>query len=142
MIERFDGNGGRAALVEELTRQVVVNGDVQLAEALADNVILKEFDAEEILIEQHGEDNSLYFILTGEITIVINGETIATRLSGAHVGEMAMIDRRAVRSAQCKAAGKAVMAEISERDFSVIAEEHPKLWRGIASVMSLSLIHI
>ena len=80
MIERFEGCGGRAALVEELSRQVIVNGDVRLAEAIADNVTLKEFDAAQILIEQHGEDNSLYFILIGKISIEINEEPIVCLL--------------------------------------------------------------
>ena len=52
---------------------------------------------------------------------------------------MAMIDRRAVRSAKCKAVDKAVVAEISEHDFSAIAEVYPKLWRGIASEISSRL---
>ena len=136
MIERFSGDSGRAALVEELGRQVVVNGDAGLAEIFADSIELIELEADEVLIEQHGEDNSLYFILTGGVSIEVNGEVIANRLAGTHVGEMALVDRRAVRSASCKVTTKAVVAVVTESDFSAIADDYPKLWRRIAIELS------
>jgi predicted nucleotide-binding protein len=57
---------------------------------------------------------------------------MAIRPPGQHVGEMALIDSYARRSATVKAIEATTVAEISERDFNKLADRHPTLWRRLA----------
>lgn len=132
MIERFQGEEGLRLLVRELRNQTSVRGDEKLANALAKVVTLQELNEGGVLIEQNSEDTEIYFILYGNFDIKINGRLVAVRESGTHVGEMALLDSAAVRSATVVASKKSVVAKVSEPDFSSIANAHPDLWRQLA----------
>lgn len=132
MIERFEGDRGRHLLAEALVDQGIVNGSVELATKLLEVAQLREIDSGNILITQDAEDNDIFFVISGSLTIEANGRSVATRCAGTHVGEMALIDRKARRSATVVAAEKTVVAQITEQDFSRVADENPDLWRRIA----------
>jgi len=88
---------------------------------------------------QGGEDNDLYFILSGSVHVFVNSREVATRRAGEHVGEMALIDLTAVRSATVITAEPSVVAKISEHDFSRIANRNPVIWRKLASIIAQRL---
>ncbi|WP_044302653.1 TIR domain-containing protein [Rhodopirellula sallentina] len=132
MIERFSGDDCKRHLIAELRKQTVVLGCEAFAGALANVSHLRELQKGDILITQGGEDTDMYFVITGSLAIQANGRTVATRSAGTHVGEMALIDRQAVRSATVLAAEKTVVAMVSEPDFSQVANGNPELWRRIA----------
>lgn len=132
MIERFEGEDGKRALIEELRSQAIVLGNDQLSSALAEVAELKELKEGDVLIEQGDEDTEIYFIVTGSFAIKANGRQVANRDAGTHVGEMALIDKKAVRSATVIAATKSVVVMVSERDFSRVANNYPELWRRIS----------
>ena len=135
MIQKFqDEADGKRRLVDSLRRLELVRGDEDLAEALADVADLEEHPPESILLEQGGNDDHLVLILSGEVKIIANGREIAIRKSRQHVGEMALIDPTAQRSASvvCSGVSDTLIAKISEPDFSRIAERHPDLWRRLA----------
>ena len=132
MIERFQGDDGMRLLIGELRNQTIVNGSDGLASALVDVAELRELAEGDVLIEQDSEDTDVFFIVTGSFTIQVNGRKVATRKSGTHVGEMALIDSAAVRSATVIAAEKSVVAKVSEPDFTIVANAHPDLWRRIS----------
>ena len=132
MIERFEGNDGKRRLIEELRNQTIVLGSDRLASALSEVAELKEIKKNDILIEQGGEDTEIYFVITGSFAIKVNCRQVAERQAGTHVGEMALIDSKAVRSATIVAASKSVVAMVSESNFSKVANDHPELWRRIS----------
>ena len=132
MIERFEGDEGKRRLIGELRNQTIVLGSDELALALADVAQLKELNEGDVLIKQDGEDTEVHFIIVGCFAIEANGRQVAERLAGTHVGEMALIDTKAVRSATVVASSKSVVATVSESDFSSTANDHPELWRRIA----------
>src|SRR5690348_15211884 len=70
-----------------------------------------------------------FFVLTGEVTVLVNGRTVASRPAGTHVGEMALVDPLAKRSATVIAAESTVAIMLAEHHFSKIASRHPELWR-------------
>ena len=78
-------------LLEALLTQKLVRGNQSLARDLSQLVELRAVEAGQVLIQQGGDDNDLYFLLAGRYEIVVNGRKIATRGSGEHVGEMAAI---------------------------------------------------
>ena len=62
----------------------------------------------------------------------MNGRELAIRQASQHVGEMAMIDTSASRCATVIAIEQTVVAKVTEKDFTPIANKHPLLWRQLA----------
>jgi CRP/FNR family transcriptional regulator, cyclic AMP receptor protein len=132
MIRRFQE---RHKLVEALQRQQIVENNKHVAEELADVVELIQFEASSpgnVVITQNAADNDLFLILTGRVSIWVNGREQAVRRAGQYVGEMAMIDISAPRSATVIAIEQTVVAKVAEKDFTPIANKHPSLWRQLA----------
>jgi CRP/FNR family transcriptional regulator, cyclic AMP receptor protein len=132
MIERFQDP---VKLVAGLQRQQVVGNDKKIAERLAAVSTLLKYDisgSNNVLITQDDSDNDIFFILAGRVSIWVNGKEVAIRGAGQHVGEMALIDNSAPRCATVRAIEQTVVAKIQEKDFTPIADKHPKLWRNLA----------
>jgi predicted nucleotide-binding protein len=106
---------------------------------LATYVILKDFRPGQDLIIQGQCDDDIYFILSGSVSVIVNGRNIATRKAGEHVGEMALIDTTARRSATVKTLEPTVAAKVTERGFARTANKYPELWRRIAVVVAQRL---
>lgn len=132
MLPRFEGAGGKQKLAEVLRSQPLVAGDASLAAALAEKGKFVEAAPAEVIIEQEAADNDIYFVISGSVEIWVNGRHITTRVAGCHVGEMALIDPTARRSATVKAAEPSVCVRIAEPDFTALAQDYPHLWRGLA----------
>ncbi len=132
MISRFCGKEGRNRLIFALRKQIVVHDNESLSMELADQAELIQLESGETLIAQNNIDNELYFILSGRLSIIANGREVAIRNSGQHVGEMALIDPSARRSASVIAIEQTVVAKISEPTFTALADRYPRVWRLIA----------
>ena len=132
MIERFEGENGKRLLAETFADQGIVNGDKDVAAGLLKVARLQELESGDVLITQDADDNDIYFVISGSLTIKANGRSVATRKAGTHVGEMALIDRKARRSATVVAAEKTVVAKVTEPEFSDVARDRGELWRRIA----------
>lgn len=132
-IERFTGGQTAPALLQALCEQSIVHGNNVLAAAFAKVVKLEEHAPGTPLIEQGNADNHIFFILIGEVTIVINGQEVAHRKAGQHVGEMALLYPGALRSASVIARETVVTALVTESDFTTVAAAHPETWRRVAA---------
>ena len=132
-IERFSGGATAPALLQALTEQYIVHGDVALAAALAKVVKLEEHVPGTRIIEQGKADNHILFVLIGEVAIVINGQEVAYRKTGQQVGEMALLSVGALRSASVIARETVVTALVTEADFTTAAAAYPEAWRRIAA---------
>jgi predicted nucleotide-binding protein len=141
MLERFLGPDGKRRLVEALCDQALVCGESDLAEALADVCRVAEFPSGHRLIEQNGSDNELFLIIAGEVVIEIHGREIARRRAKEHVGEMAVIDPGARRSAGVIVAEPSVIASVAEGHFAVLGDRYPRLWRRVAKQLAERLRH-
>jgi len=131
-VGKFHGRGAKQRLLTEISEQFIVGHDAELAARLLKKVLVKEYTAAQLLMEQGGEDTHLVLILAGSVQVLINGRIMAIRSPGQHVGEMALIDSYARRSATVKAIEATTVAEISEHDFNKLADRHPTLWRRVA----------
>ena len=132
MINRFCGPENRDRLISALRQQTIIHDNENLSIELANRAEILQFAAKEALIVQDEADNDLYFILAGRISIIVNGREVAIRESGQHVGEMALIDPSARRSASAVAIEQTVVAKISESSFRPLANECPRVWQLIA----------
>lgn len=132
MKERFEGEGGKKRLIASLQSQKCVAGDRSLAEELADNVEVIELSVGTALIKEGESDNDVYFLISGNLDIVIKGKKVATRSPNDHVGEMAAIEPAMPRSASVVCSSICVVAKINESKLSEIADKYPAMWRNFA----------
>lgn len=126
-------------MAETLLGQPLLSASVTAATAFARSAKLAELPADHQLMVQGGQDNDLYFILSGSVRVLVNCREVATRRAGEHVGEMSLVDRTAVRSATVITAEPSVVARISEPDFTRVANRHPLIWRKLAGTISQRL---
>jgi CRP/FNR family transcriptional regulator, cyclic AMP receptor protein len=131
LLDRFQGADGKLRLLEALCAQTIVR-DEDLAVELARRVTLKAIPAGTVLITQEAADRELFLILSGTFSVIVNGRIVASRSAGEHVGEMAVVDPEARRSACVAAVTDSVVAGITEAEFSALADRFPRLWRRIA----------
>jgi predicted nucleotide-binding protein len=129
---RFSGKAGRHNLLEALRSQVLVSNEVDVAKALANAGQLAQFAKGGTLISQGDQDNDIIFILHGEVSIRVNGREVAIRTAGSHIGEMALVDSLAKRSATALAVEPTTVLRVPEYRFTRIARKYPDLWRRIA----------
>ncbi len=139
MINRFRDTENRDRLISALRKQTILHDHETLSKELADKVKLLQFESKEVLIVQDGADDDIYFILAGRLSIVVNRQEVAIRNSGEHVGEMALIDPSAKRSASVIAIEQTVVAKISEEDFCPLANKYPRVWQLIATELAKRL---
>ncbi|HEV7643168.1 MAG TPA: TIR domain-containing protein [Pyrinomonadaceae bacterium] len=139
MIERFQGEPNKSKLVEAIQRQPIVNGDVVLAAELSSRLELIQFEIGADIISQGNPDDDLYFLLSGRVSIGVNGREIAVRSAGVHFGEISLIDPGIPRIATVTTIDRTVVGKISESDFSEITRRYPELWRAIARHLSVRL---
>ena len=131
LLKSFQGSEGRLRLISALTSQPLIR-DKDLATVVEPYLKLEEIFAGTNLIKQGASDTDLFLILSGEFSVAINGRVVARKKAGEHVGEMAVIDPSAPRSASVIATSDSVVARIAEPDFSALADRYPRLWRRIA----------
>lgn len=139
LLDRFQGEDGKRLLAQLLGEQLIFIGAPTLAAKLLPSTTLVGLQAGDTLIEQNAADNDVYFVLSGELSIVVNGRPIARRRPGEHVGEMALVDPAARRSASVIALEESVVAKVRESDFSRIAAGQPDLWRRVAQTLARRL---
>jgi CRP/FNR family cyclic AMP-dependent transcriptional regulator len=138
MKERFEGDN-RSNLIDALKRQEFVSGDAAIAEAMAEQGQLVEFVKNDKLIVQDGEDNDIYLLLSGLVSIVIKGNEYTTRNAGQHVGEMAAIEPTLKRSADVVATDTVVALKLSSAAFMSLGKTFPQIWLPMARELSRRL---
>lgn len=140
MLQRFEGDNGRRILVELLQRQKLAAGGAELAGELADRVTVRAVPKDSVVIQQGGDDNDLFFVLSGMLDVIVNGRRVAKRVFGDHVGEMAAVQPSQKRAASVIAAEDSIVAQLSEPDFADISSRHPHMYRYIAQELARRLL--
>jgi predicted nucleotide-binding protein len=136
--ERFE-HDNRPNLIAALKRQEFVCGETALAEAMADQGQLLEFPKGHKIIVQGGEDNDIYLLVAGDVSIVIKGNEYRTRKAGQPVGEMAAIEPSQKRSADVVAHDTVVALKLSNAQFMKLGQQYPQIWLPIAQELSRRL---
>jgi CRP/FNR family cyclic AMP-dependent transcriptional regulator len=129
LLKSFQGSEGRMRLTNALISQPLIR-DKDLAAAVEPYLKLDEIFSGTNLIKQGASDTDLF--LSGGFSVAINGNVVALKKAGEHVGEMAVVDPFSPRSASVTATSDSVVARITEHDFSALADRYPRLWRRIA----------
>jgi len=136
MIDRFEGSNGKRLLIDVLRGFDLVEHDESLAEKIANAGTLVVFAQDDILMAQGDAENDVYFILTGDVDVVVNNRHIAIRKDGETVGEMALLSPSEPRSATVSARTSVVALKLREPDLRQFADEHQHIWKSIAQTVA------
>jgi predicted nucleotide-binding protein len=132
---RFD----RTRLVEALSRQALLAGDVALVDQLADQGELVEVAAGGDLITQGEWDDDVYFILAGEFLVLINGSQVNVRKAGVHVGELSGINPARARTATLRAKAPSLVLRVPMAVLKDLTKDDADFWRRTADVVATRL---
>lgn len=136
ILDRFTGQHGLKAIIELFRLSPCFGGSAEAATALFSKSTPKIINSGELIIQQGDGANSIFFIVSGSFEVVVDNRVVALRKAGNHVGEMALIDATARRSATVRAREESVIIEIIEPDFSTVAAAYPHMWRALASELA------
>ncbi len=134
--DRFSGERGRRKLIALLRKSPLVDGNQTLAEQLVQHGIRKDFNEGDYLIRQGDDDDDIYFLISGEVDILVNQRYLTTRKAPDHVGEMSLVNPKEERSADVVARKETTTLVLGENVFSEIADTFSGLWKNIAIELS------
>jgi len=134
MLESYQGKNGRAALMNALRNQFLLDGNSDLANIVAAAVQVMEFLPGKAIFTEGERGGDLYFIISGKVAVRKHGreQEIATISAGMHVGEIGVLEPFNGHSASVIAVDPTVVAQLPQQKFKEIAEQHPTLWRRMA----------
>ena len=101
-----------------------------VAEIAAEHVFK---DGEEV-VKQGDPGDQMYVIVDGEMKVMVDGKPVASRKSGDHVGEMAVLTREP-RMATLVASGRVRALGVSQAQFESMLRERPAI--GLAVIATL-----
>ncbi len=125
-------------LLDALMAQSLIQ-ERELAVIFARHVVVEEVPVGATIIMQNRSDSDLILILSGEFSVIIDGIVVSQNGAGEQVGEMAVVDPHAPRTASIIATANSTIARISEPEFSALADRFPRLWRRIAQGLGTRL---
>ncbi len=140
MVERFQGKDGRVALLTALRNQFLVDGNSDIADKIASTAQLRNYPPGTPLFTQGERGGDLCFILSGQVSVRVDEQEIATCSAGMHVGEIGLLEPFKGRSATVVATDTVVAAHVSQTRFTEIARFHPELWRRMAIELARRLV--
>ena len=122
----------KASLIEALRLQRIVCGKLEIAKKICRYGKLGLFEPHQFLIRQDEDKNEVFFIIDGQVSILVNGREIGVlRTKREHVGEMAGLESS--RRANCvKALKPTKVVSLEWKCFAAIANQHPEIWQAIA----------
>ncbi|MGQ0525461.1 MAG: Crp/Fnr family transcriptional regulator [Betaproteobacteria bacterium] len=139
-LAHFQGKDGRPALMDALRRQFLVDGSSAIAERIATDMLLKEFPTGEALFDQGERGSDLHLILSGKVSIRMDGQEVAVVNAGMHVGEIGMLEPFKGRTASVVALDTVVAAVITQKKFFEMSKVHPELWQRLALELAHRLV--
>lgn len=139
IIPRFTGIVGRNNLLAALCAQHAVAGDRDLARRLIAAGELREFKAKKAIMKQGDADDTMYLIISGSVAIIINKREMAIRSAGTHVGEMALLDPTARRSASVVTKEHTTLLILRQKALTSIANHYPEFYRRLAVELGVRL---
>jgi serine/threonine protein phosphatase PrpC len=138
VVVRVEGAAAGAPLAdraEELARKVEVLRRMPLFRHLIYKEILRVLNVTTVREYQPGEEvikegtpgDEMFILLRGKLRLHKNEAFITHLAPGAHIGEMALVDRRQPRSASATAEERSRLLGLKRRDFYEIIRKEPQL---------------
>lgn len=106
------------------------------AQQIISHLEYRQYKENELIITQGEMEGETFFILSGSVSIRVNGHKVATRKTGDTVGEMGAIDPLKERSADVIADKQLKVGVISAKKLSSVAKDNQGIWRNLAKIIS------
>ncbi len=132
-IKVFAGRTGKRRLLEAVKSQTLVSGSLQIAREAIRSSVIEEYQRGDCLMRQGEPENDIFLLVSGEVSVLVNRREVALRNAGTHVGEMALVDPLAKRSATVVAREHTIALRVPEYRFSMIAAKYPDFGVGSPS---------
>jgi ABC-type multidrug transport system fused ATPase/permease subunit len=134
------GVRGPQAILERMRAVPLFDG---LAEeslrSLAGQVTLEHFEAEEEVVRQGDDGDTLYVIARGSVEVLVRVGTGQRRVNvlnaGDYFGEMALLDDRP-RAATVRTLGPAHLYSLTRNDFLALLEQQPAIRDAVAATVA------
>ena len=130
LLSKFKGKD--QAVVNELLKQKLVNGNKEFASAIAQKGEIVGFVPGDNIITQGEHDQDVYFIIAGEANMIINGSELYSRGPGISIGEMAAINPSRARSATLIATQETVTVKVDVDSFIELLGIYPEAYKFIS----------
>ena len=130
LLSKFKGKD--QAVVNELLKQKLVNGNKEFASAIAQKGEIVGFGPGDNIITQGEHDQDVYFIIAGEANVIINGSELYSRGPGISIGEMAAINPSRPRSATLIATQETVTVKVDVDSFIELLGIYPEAYKFIS----------
>lgn len=125
-LAQFSGEGRDRHILRILGENPAVSADSEVLELLMLAGELEGFMQGHEIITQNSSDNDVFFILSGEVDILTDGQKVASRAASVQVGEMAAMKPGEVRTATVRVRSQtAAMWRVSGTKFQDILEAKP-----------------
>jgi CRP/FNR family cyclic AMP-dependent transcriptional regulator len=121
----------KTEMCDLIRRQALVECDVSAANDLSKGAECIFVKPGHIVIKENATTDDVYLILRGSVDVFVNGAKVARRISGQHVGEMALM-LHSRRTATVISVEETVLAKITRGYFLKVAKKYPKLWKHLA----------
>jgi CRP/FNR family transcriptional regulator, cyclic AMP receptor protein len=136
LIKQFQGKEGKRRMLEIFGNNEIVKRDSEVAQRLTQVAKLDEYEkGQELYVQGERARGYLYFILSGKIDIIRNGRFIAIKETGQVFGELPFINPSLPYQVTASCQERTIVAKVSEKQFQLIADDYPVLWRNIAEVV-------
>ena len=102
MIERFQGETGRARLIAAVRAQKIVSDEKELAGEIANVATLIQLEANgpgSEFIKQDATDNDIFLVLSGKVAVRVNGREVAVRSKSSETNRLDLRTMSAVLTA-------------------------------------------
>jgi CRP/FNR family transcriptional regulator, cyclic AMP receptor protein len=137
LIDRFKDH---ATLVQTMLAQAVIQGDRDVAAALADAGQLTEHGVGEVLIKEGEADRDMYFLLMGKVGVSVKGKFLYTQERNLTIGEMSTVNPSILRTATVTVLESTVTLKVSPDTLDQIANVHPTLYKLIAAELANRIV--
>lgn len=136
LLERFRGADGKSRLADVFGDQELVLHSKELAQRFAGAAEVKLLEnGENLYIQGQAGSNFAYFLISGQLNVLVHGVNQTTLVPGQMIGEFPIVNRDLAHAVTICAREYAIVALVSEREFLSIAEEHPKVWMNMAKML-------
>ncbi|MCB1468119.1 MAG: cyclic nucleotide-binding domain-containing protein [Rhizobiaceae bacterium] len=133
----FSGNGASELVKKTLLENRAIRGDSVVIDRLLDNGQVVFFRKGDCLIHEGGQDNDVYFLLSGEVDIVFRRQLGSKRVAPNQVGEMAAIELGSKRTASVYALTDEVAAlKVPGQEFNRIWTDNPEFQKNLQIEMA------
>ena len=108
------------------------------AQRLADGALLRVFAPGEAAVRQGDNGSSLFFVLRGELDVLVDGRQVATLGSGRMFGEMSLLTGEP-RRATVRATTECMLAEVPKEALAELLQQNEKLMERLGEALERHL---